>query len=125
MEIKISDNITLSTDHAGSSYDQPVAIIDGQVYGPKDQVIGMFDVQFDAAEGVANQATASGNDTHISPCDRNLLAQFCGPDPFAEEIKSILAILEGNLESLTSGEELASALEYINGINVYINECKS
>ena len=35
-----SDAIILTTDHAASSYGQPVLIIDGQAYGPADNFYG-------------------------------------------------------------------------------------
>lgn len=34
-------NITLTTDHPASSYGKPVAIIDGQAYGPDDVYEGL------------------------------------------------------------------------------------
>jgi hypothetical protein len=32
------DTLTLTTDHAASSYGRPVAVIDGEAYGPADQL---------------------------------------------------------------------------------------
>jgi hypothetical protein len=34
-------NITLTTDHPASSYGKPVAVVDGQAYGPDDKYNGI------------------------------------------------------------------------------------
>jgi hypothetical protein len=51
--------IILNTDHAASSYDVPVAIVDGKVYGPDDTLPCWKDKTLDWITEPARQTIAS------------------------------------------------------------------
>ena len=67
-------NITLTTDHPQSSYGQPVALIDGIAYGPRD----IYNALPVASYCIVN--------IHPNRPDTNeLIVRFCASDPDAHK----------------------------------------
>lgn len=76
MNIKIGD-ITLTTEHAASSYGSPVMLAHGQVFGPRDQYHG------DPADSVMSYFSESARKTVLMAAKRaglenhELVRKFC------------------------------------------------
>ncbi len=71
MDITFSNGATLTTDHAASSYGQPVLVIDSQAYGPADIInpsciFGPLSAAMMVSQLVKDDGFIGSNPAHVS-----------------------------------------------------------
>lgn len=72
--------IILSNEHASSSYGIPVAVVDGEAYGPADELPIWPDNALNFLhERAALTILACSVDMNLSESERNFVRLFCDP----------------------------------------------